>query len=137
VVWSDVARRLSAAPISRSALADAIPLNSCYLVVADSRDIALRLAAWLNSTWSRALAASVAEPASGGFARFNARVVGALPLPEAALDSSALLAIAEAMECDAGSQEALDDCCAELLGLDAGECAALAESAGARTDAGR
>jgi hypothetical protein len=132
-----VARRLSAAPISRNAHADAIPLNSCYLVVAESRDIAFRLAAWLNPTGARVLAACVAEPASGGFARFNARVVGALPLPEAALDSPALLAIAEAMQRGAESQETLDDCCAELLGLDAGERAELAACAGAGADAGR
>jgi hypothetical protein len=43
------------------------------------------LAAWLNSTWIRAVAMLSAVPAAGGFFRFNAAVVTALPLPPAVL----------------------------------------------------
>ena len=38
-------------------------------------------AAWLNSTWLRALAQAGAVPAAGGFHRFAAGVVAGLPLP--------------------------------------------------------
>ncbi len=42
---------------------------------------AAALAALFNSRWLTALARLVADPARGGFRRFNARVVRGLPIP--------------------------------------------------------
>lgn len=137
VVWSDVARRLEAAPLNGKPGSTAIALNSCYLIPLDQARDALRLTAWLNSGWSRALARAGAEPASGGYARFNARVVAALPLPEAVLNSSDLLELARRGVAGTLDQTSLDDCCAEMLGLASGERGLLAELAGSGTVAGR
>jgi hypothetical protein len=67
-----------------------IPLNTCYIAPVSSADAAHALAAWLNSTWMRAVSRITAVPASGGFARFNAEVVGGLPLPDEILGDSEL-----------------------------------------------
>jgi len=77
VVWPDVARRLEAAVPA----ADVVPLNTVYGIATRTGDDALALAALLNSRWLGALAAVGADPARGGYRRFNARVVGALPVP--------------------------------------------------------
>jgi hypothetical protein len=137
VVWSDVARRLEAAHLNGRAGSTPIALNSCYLIPLDHARVALRLTAWLNSGWSRALARAGAEPASGGFARFNARVVSMLPLPEAALHSADLFELARRGVAGTLDQTDLDDCCADLLGLGSGERGLLAELAGPGTVAGR
>jgi hypothetical protein len=79
VVWPDLARRLAAAvpapPI--------VPLNTVYGVAVACADDAFALAALLNTRWLTALARLVADPARGGYVRFNARIVGALPIPSA------------------------------------------------------
>ena len=77
VVWPDVARRLEAAVLP----ADVVPLNTVYGVATRTDDDAFALAALLNSRWLGALAALSADPARGGYRRFNARVIGALPVP--------------------------------------------------------
>jgi Eco57I restriction-modification methylase len=137
VVWADLARRLEAAAlIGRSGLA-LIPLNTCYVLPVRDAATAHRIAAWLNSTWCRAIAAASADPASGGYARFNARVVGALPLPPAALADDPLLALAQAGARGDPPQEELDARCAELLGLSESDRDALAELAAARAEPGR
>ena len=41
----------------------------------------MALAALFNTRWLTALARLVADPARGGFRRFNARVVRGLPIP--------------------------------------------------------
>lgn len=137
VVWSDVARRLEAALLNGRTASTPIALNSCYLIPLDRAGAALRLTAWLNSGWSRALARAAAEPASGGFARFNARVVSMLPLPDAVLHSDDLLELARRGVAGRLGQADLDDCCAALLGLTSGERGVLAELAGSGTVAGR
>jgi len=137
VVWSDVARRLEAAPLNGSPATTPVALNSCYLIPLDRCRVALRLTAWLNSGWSRAFARAGAEPASGGFARFNARVVSMLPLPEAVLQSSDLFELARRGVAGTLEQADLDDCCAELLGLGSGERGLLAELADPGTVTGR
>ena len=137
VVWSDVARRLEAAPLNGRAASTPIALNSCYLIPLERAQVALRLTAWLNSGWSRALARTGAEPASGGFARFNARVVSMLPLPEAVLHSTELVELARRGVAGTLDQADLDDCCADILGLGSGERGLLAELAGPGTVAGR
>ena len=137
VIWADVSRRLEAAPLTGRRGLRLIPLNSCYVVPVRDEVRALCLAAWLNSTWCRALAVATADPASGGFARFNARVVGSLPCPPAVLEDDALLALAREGEQGGLSQEKLDDRCGWLLSLVDAERTALAELAHARAGPGR
>jgi len=137
VVWSDLAKRLEAAPLIGRGGADLIPLNTCYLIPARGAATAVRLAAWLNSTWCRVLAAATADPASGGFFRFNARVVSALPCPPELPRHPGLLDLGRLGMRRELSQEKLDDCCAELLALSPEERAALSELAGARALPGR
>jgi hypothetical protein len=117
VVWPDVARRLSALALSGSGGGDPIPLNSCYVLPVKSRSHALALAAWLNSTWIRAIARAVAEAAASGFARFNARIVNDLPLPASVLDDPRLIALAERGSLGEEIQEELDAVAAQHLAL--------------------
>jgi len=77
VIWPDLARRLAAVvPDS-----NVVPLNTVYGIVTRAADDAYALAALFNSRWLTALARLSADPARGGFRRFNARVVRGLPLP--------------------------------------------------------
>jgi len=126
VVWADLARRLTAAALADGAARDQIPLNTCYVAVAPDAATALRLAAWLNSTWARAAARLAAPPAANGFGRFTAHVVAGLPLPDAALADPALsdLALAGAMGDDV--QPELDAHTARLLALTPAAADALA-----------
>jgi hypothetical protein len=127
VIWSDVARRLQAAALSGARDVPLVPLNTCYLVPTSDAGTALRVTAWLNSTWCRAIALACADPASGGFRRFNARVVAGLPCPDAVLQDPALPALARAGMTGTLAQEELDDRCAALLELRDSEQRALAE----------
>jgi len=78
-----------------------------------------RLAAWLNSTWLRAVARIGAVPAAGGFARFNAQVVAGLPLPDTVLADGRLSRIAREGRAGGDVQEELDAIVAQHLGLSA------------------
>jgi len=111
VCWPDLARRLRAAVPPPTA----IPLNTVYGVALRSHSDAAALAAWLNARWLTALARLDADPARGGFRRFNARVVGRLPVPDAR-DSRwpRLAALGERRRTD-------DDLVAEILELDAAD----------------
>ena len=82
VVWADVARSLSAAALTGPEDARLVPLNSCYVAPARDAGTAWRLAAWLNTTWLRAAARTSALPAAGGYARFNATIVGGAAAPD-------------------------------------------------------
>jgi hypothetical protein len=82
----------------------------------------------------RVLAATVADPAANGFRRFNARVVGGLPLPGQVLHDPDLLELAESARCGRLNQGALDERCARLLNLDADTCGRLSELAQAGRD---
>lgn len=117
VVWSDLARRLTALALSGATESALVPLNSCYVLPVPRKTIALTLAAWLNSTWLRALARAVAEAAASGFARFNARVVSQLPLPPAVLDDARLAELAQRGAGGEAIQEELDAVAAEHLAL--------------------
>ncbi|MGE5759471.1 MAG: Eco57I restriction-modification methylase domain-containing protein [Gemmatimonadota bacterium] len=79
VLWADLARELGAAV----APPEVVPLNTVYGIAVAADEDAHALAALLNTRWCTALAQLAADPARGGFHRFNARVVGRLPLPEA------------------------------------------------------
>jgi hypothetical protein len=79
VVWSDIGKE------PRALVLDAgdrtVPLNSCYVARAPSRDDALTLAAILNSPLAAAWLAAIAEPARGGYQRYLGWTVARLPLP--------------------------------------------------------
>jgi hypothetical protein len=127
VVWPDLAPCLAAAALTGHQSDRFMPLNSCYLTSVPDAPTALRLCAWLNSTWIRAAAAAVADPAAGRFRRFNARVVEGLPLPAAVLADAELLALGERERAGHHDQAALDACAARLLELDPDTCHVLAE----------
>jgi len=125
VVWADLARRLTACQLTGRRDAGLIPLNTCYVAAVRSACEAERLAAWLNSTWIRALAQIGAVPASGGCHRFSAGVVARLPLPAGVMDDAGLSAIARAGRRGESTQEALDDIAARHLGLSEADRGAL------------
>jgi hypothetical protein len=79
VIWSDIGKE------PRALVLDAgdrtVPLNSCYVARAPSRDDALTLAAILNSPLAAAWLAAIAEPARGGYQRYLGWTVARLPLP--------------------------------------------------------
>ena len=77
VVWPDLGRRLAAAVPAP----ELVPLNTVYGIATRDRADAAALAALFNSCWLTALARLVADPARGGFRRFNACVVRGLPIP--------------------------------------------------------
>ena len=118
VVWADLSRHLAAVRLAPRF----IPLNSCYLAVAPNAVAAKALTAWLNSSWIDALARLAADPARGGFARFNARTVGALPWPAAAAGDRPLSTFTTDTP---DVRAALDLRAAELLGLDTRDRRAL------------
>jgi hypothetical protein len=117
VVWSDLARQLSALALTGAGSAETIPLNSCYLVALPDHHSALALTAWLNSTWIRVAARATADLAANGFARFNARVVGALPLPAGVLEDAQLMSVTDRGTRGQNIQEELDAIVATHLGL--------------------
>ena len=133
VVWADLARRLTAAALTRPADRAAIPLNTCYVVSLSSCPAADAFAGWLNSSWIRTAAMLTAVPAAGGFHRFTATTVGGLPLPPAALEDAALAALARRGADGEEIQEELDDRVAYHLALGQSARAALRAVAGRDT----
>jgi hypothetical protein len=134
VAWPDLARRLAAAALEDRPDRRLVPLNTCYVIVTARVGTAHALAAWLNSTWTRALASLVAQPASSGYRRFGAATVGSLPLPASVDADASLTTIGVRMAAGESLQSELDDLTAGHLGLDADACNALAaaEHAGDR-----
>ena len=116
VIWPDLGRRLTAAVPA----ADLVPLNTVYGIATRDASDAAALAALLNSGWVTALARLVADPARGGFRRFNASVVRGLPVPPAGSGAWAALA-RRGMSC-----EPADDLVADALHLDESDRRALA-----------
>jgi hypothetical protein len=133
VVWADVARRLSALALLPGAGAP-VPLNTCYVVPAASPTEAQALAAWLNSTWLRVTARLEATAAAGGFARFDARTVGALPWPASMRADADLAALARAGARGRPVQDDIDALVARALDLSAAHRAALRALERARAD---
>lgn len=137
VVWADLAPRLGAACLLSEADLDLVPLNSCYVIRCVSPREALALTAWLNSTWVRALARTGADVASGGYARFNARSVGGIPLPPGSTTDPCLVSLARRAIAGEALQEELDAVTGDRLGLTDGERGLLAEMVGVGTVRGR
>ncbi len=116
VVWPDLGRRLAAVVPPP----EVVPLNTVYGIATREAAEATALAALFNSCWLTALARLVADPARGGFCRFNARVVGGLPVP--ARESSVWTELARrGQRC-----EPADDLIADALELDGADRRALA-----------
>jgi Eco57I restriction-modification methylase len=115
VIWADLAREITAAVPTP----DLVPLNTVYGIVTSSADDAYALAALLNTRWCTALARLSADPARGGFRRFNARVVAELPLPVQAPEAWTTLTA-----CGRATEPA-DDLAAQLYRLDATDRRAL------------
>ena len=116
VVWADLGRRLGAVVPP----AEVVPLNTVYGIVTRTAADAAALAALFNCRWHSALARLVADPARGGFRRFNARVIGGLPIPPN--DSAVWPRLAS---CGTRCEPA-DDLVAEALELDGADRRALA-----------
>jgi hypothetical protein len=131
VVWGDLARRLEAAALTGPGERDRVPLNSCYFLPCPGAEEALALAAWLNSSWCRAAARVSASPARGGFARFDARTIGGLPVAATALKDPGLVALARRGGKGVEIQEVLDELCAAHLALPPRARDALLRLAGA------
>jgi hypothetical protein len=119
VIWPDLARRLAAVVPD----AGVVPLNTVYGIVTRAADDAYALAALFNSRWLTALARLSADPARGGFRRFNARVVRGLPLPPA--NPAHWRALADQGRANASD----DDAIADMYQLEAADRRALDASA--------
>lgn len=117
VVWADLGRRLVAAALTTRKDLERIPLNSCYVAAARNASAAERLSACLNSTWLRAAARLLAVPAAGGFSRFSAQTVAALPFPTSGASDPALPLLAREGRAGVAVQERLDELLAQHLGL--------------------
>jgi len=83
------------------------------------------LAAWLNSSPIRHLARRSADVARGGYARFNAAVVGGLPLPTGVLDDQRLHDLGRRALAGIAVQEPLDEYVAQSLRLEDSDRLAL------------
>jgi hypothetical protein len=119
VLWPDLGRRITAAvPVPAI-----VPLNTVYGIATHDDAEAIALAALLNSRWLTALARLVADPARGGFHRFNARVVRDLPMPSAGSPAWTALAALGAR------REPADDAVADAFELDQTDRRALARLA--------
>jgi hypothetical protein len=80
VVWADLSRSPRAAVIPAGDRT--VPLNTCYVVFADSMAEAYALATWLNSPLASAWLAALAEPARGGFRRMFGWTMSLVPIPK-------------------------------------------------------
>src|SRR5207244_11347271 len=124
VLWPDLARRLAAVVPDP----EIVPLNTVYGIATRTADDAHALAALFNSRWLTALARLRADPARGGFRRFNARVVRELPVAAAAAPGWPRLAAD-------GARGATDEALvADLLHLDAADRRTLDRAAPAPPD---
>jgi len=126
IVWADLAPRLEAVALTGSRAERLVPLNTCYVAPVAEGEVAHAITAWLNCTWIRALAAAWADPASGGYRRFNARAIAGLPLPDAVVHEATLAAAGRAGRAGTLVRSDLDDACNRFLGLTASERQALA-----------
>jgi N-6 DNA Methylase len=119
VLWPDLARRLAAVVPDESV----VPLNTVYGIATRTLEDAYALAALFNSRWLTAVARLFADPARGGYRRFNARVVRDLPVPPA--DPAVWCGLA-----DQGRRSMTDDdAIAGLYQLDAADRRALDRAA--------
>jgi hypothetical protein len=79
VVWADIGRATRLAILSKGDAA--VPLNTCYVVPANTADDARALAALLSSPLANAWLRIVAEPVRGGYRRFFGWTMALFPVP--------------------------------------------------------
>jgi hypothetical protein len=79
VVWADMSRGPRA--LILPARSPVVPLNTCYVLPCRDDTDAAAMAALLNSPLVAAWLGAIAEPARGGYQRYLAWTVSALPLP--------------------------------------------------------
>jgi hypothetical protein len=140
VVWRDIAPFLQAAFLELRSARSPVPLNTCYGIVVPDQTTARWMAALLNSSPVSAMAAALAERASGGAFRFSASVLAALPVP-AITTTTAVGALTEigrdASRGEPWNQDELDTHARAALGLEGDVAGALAHLANAlRRNAG-
>jgi hypothetical protein len=140
VVWRDLSQVVAAAALTGAGASALVPLNTCYCIGTRSAAEAHALAAWLNSTWIRGIARATAAPASGGFSRYTAATIAAMPIP-AEPEDPVLCEIGREAACaaasvphssadaDAGCQRRIDDRVAALLALTEADRDVLAAAA--------
>lgn len=121
VAFRDIDLSLQATYLPPVAEGGPIALNTCYTIAVGSAAEGRRLAAWLNTEPVRAVAAALADHALGGYRRFQARNVGAVPLPPAVeFGHQPLQQLADRLHASEGADPtaaaALDRLAAELLG---------------------
>jgi len=125
VVWADLSYTGAAVALD-DALPDGIPLNTCYVSHAADRDAALALAATINSLWIRVLIRTLGDEARGGYRRWNARVMGLVPVPVAGPARTRLAALSlTAHTSDDIDADEIDTAVADALGLSSATRAAL------------
>ena len=81
-------------------------------------------------TWIRALARLGADPARGGYARFNARAVGGVPLPDGVVEDAELAGASRTRQQDQPSTVDIDELAAIHLQLSPAARKILARVAG-------
>lgn len=91
VAWRDVAQRLEAVVLPPVSQGGPINLNSTYSVAVENKADAEALCAWLNTDIVSELLTTSAQRARNGYYRFDARVVGSAPIPDALLNDDAPL----------------------------------------------
>ena len=140
VVWRDLSQVVAAAALTGAGASALVPLNTCYCIGTRSGAEAHALAAWLNSTWVRGIARASAAPASGGYSRYTAATIAALPIPAEPEDPilgeagrqaacpAAPIPRAQA-DADAACQRRIDDRVAALLTLTEADRDGLAAAA--------
>ena len=79
VVWCDIGRAPRALVLEPGD--PAVPINTCYVAFGDEAE-AWALAALLNSALAAAWLNVIAEPARGGYRRYFAWTISALPVPK-------------------------------------------------------
>lgn len=125
VVWNDIGRSPRAAVVLPGD--PLVPLNSCYVARCPSTDDAYALTALLNAPIVAAWLSVLAEPARGGYRRYLAWTVAAMPVPRGWAKARSLLApLAYAAASGmVPSGEALDAAVLEAYGVSRGDVAAL------------
>jgi hypothetical protein len=116
VIWADLCRQLQAVALIGPAGRLVVPLNTCYWIGTDSPDESLALAAWLNSGPIRDHAKQRATMAASGYFRFNAELVGGVPLAAGAMTDPVLIALSRSAHVEGlVDQAAIDRRVAALL----------------------
>jgi hypothetical protein len=118
VVWSDIARYPRAVALDEVNASTAVPLNTCYVAAAPDREVALAIAATLNSSWAHALCLVSADEARGGYRRINARLAAQIPIPAGSASREALADLSRrAHQREDVNQDQVDEAVADALDL--------------------